>query len=102
MSLPQLSHLQAAVLDALGHRELSGRDLREALNQRRIKKDGPAFYQLMSRLEEAKLVEGHYDEKIVDGQRIKERRYILKGEGAKALQETAAFYSQITSSYELA
>jgi DNA-binding PadR family transcriptional regulator len=102
MSLPQLSHLQAAVLDALGPRELSGRELREALKQRKIKKDGPAFYQLMSRLEEAKLVEGYYDEKIVEGQRIKERRYILKGEGAKALRDTTSFYSNITLPHELA
>ena len=102
MSLPQLSHLQAAVLDALGPRELSGRELREALKKKKINKGGPGFYQLMSRLEEARLIEGHYDEKIVDGQRIKERRYILKGEGAKALRDISSFYSNLNFGHELA
>jgi DNA-binding PadR family transcriptional regulator len=102
MSLPQLSHLQIAVLDALGPRELSGRDLREELKKKKIKKDGPAFYQLMSRLEEAHFVAGHYDEKIVDGQRIKERRYSLLGEGAKALRDAGNFYSQFNFGHETA
>lgn len=92
MSLPPLSPLQYAVLEILGSRELSGREVREHLKTRKISKSGPAFYQLMSRLEDAKFVEGKYDEKIVAGQRIKERRYFLKGEGAKALNLTRDFY----------
>ncbi len=99
MSLPELSHLQIAVLDALGATELSGRELREALKQAKISKSGPAFYQLMSRLEDAKFVRGRYDEKVVHGQRIKERRYILTGEGAKALREAASFYTPIAARY---
>ena len=93
MSLPTLSHLQAAVLDSLGPREVSGRELRELLKSKKIKKSGPAFYQLMARLEDSKFVEGFYEDKVVEGQRIRERRYRLKGEGAKALMESRAFYT---------
>ena len=95
MSLPELSHLQIAILDSLGPKELSGRELREALKKNKISKSGPAFYQLMARLEDAKFVKGFYEEKIVEGQRIKERRYQMTGEGAKALTSAANFYSPI-------
>lgn len=100
MSLPELSHLQIAILDALGPREISGRELREALKKNKISKSGPAFYQLMARLEEAKFVKGSYEEKIVEGQRIKERRYQMTGEGAKALSNAANFYSSILRRHE--
>lgn len=94
MSLPKLSHLQAAVLDALGSREISGRQLRAILKSRNIKKSGPAFYQLMARLEDSEFVEGFYEDKIIEGQRIRERRYRLKGEGVSALQNLQRFYSE--------
>ena len=93
MSTPSLSHLQAAVLDSIGASDISGRDLRAALKKRKIKKSGPAFYQLMSRLEDAKFVTGRYEEKMVEGQRIKERKYQMTGEGEKALRESLSFYS---------
>lgn len=102
MSVPELSHLQIAVLDALGAKELSGRELREALKQRKISKSGPAFYQIMGRLEDAKFVAGRYDEKVIEGQRIKERRYLLTGEGSKALRNAVNFYTPITARYGLA
>ena len=102
MSTPELSHLQIAVLDALGAKELSGRELREALKKSKIVKSGPAFYQLMSRLEDAKYVKGRYEEKLVEGQRIKERHYTLTGEGEKALRGAMRFYSPIVTRYGLA
>ena len=67
ITLPPLTHLQFAVLDALGASETSGRELRARLREKGIKKSGPAFYQLMSRLEEAKYVKGWYTEEIIDG-----------------------------------
>lgn len=102
MSVPELSHLQIAVLDALGAKELSGRELREALKQSKISKSGPAFYQIMSRLEDAKFVAGRYDEKVIEGQRIKERRYQLTGEGSKALRNAVNFYTPITLRHGIA
>jgi hypothetical protein len=97
MDSPPLSALQFAVLDTLGTVELSGKQLRSNLAaERAIKKSGPSFYQLMARLEEAKLVEGRIDQKIVDGQIIKERFYKVTGEGCRAVQATARFYQSRT------
>lgn len=102
MSVPELSHLQIAVLDALGPKELSGRELRDALKAATIAKSGPAFYQIMARLEDAKFVKGWYDEKVIEGQRIRERRYSLTGEGEKALRNAMNFYTPIFARHGLA
>jgi DNA-binding PadR family transcriptional regulator len=102
MSVPELSHLQIAVLNALGPKELSGRELREALKTAKISKSGPAFYQIMARLEDAKFVNGRYEEKVVEGQRIRERRYNLTGEGANALRNAVSFYTPIFARHGLA
>ena len=91
-NIPELSHLQFAVLEALGSAELSGRDLRQKLTETGINKSGPAFYQMMARLEEAKFVKGWYDQKIIDAQIIKERRYKITSDGAKAVFDAYRFY----------
>src|SRR6266480_570479 len=97
MKLPTLTHLQFAVLDEIGAAKMSGRELRARLKKnRRINKSGPAFYQLMSRLEEAKYVEGWYDQKIIEGQLIKQRHYRMLGDGIRALNDTRKFYEQRT------
>jgi DNA-binding PadR family transcriptional regulator len=93
--LPQLSHLQVLVLECLGTRKCSGRELRRLLEEKGTKKSGPAFYQLMARLEEARFVEGEYSQKIVEGQIIKERHYRISAEGAKAMRSTFSFYDSI-------
>jgi DNA-binding PadR family transcriptional regulator len=92
MKLPQLSHLQVLVLESLGTRKISGRELRLLLMQSGTKKSGPAFYQLMGRLEEAGFVEGEYSQKIVEGQIIKERSYRVTGQGERAMRQTLQFY----------
>ena len=46
----------------------------------------------MARLEDARFVEGSYDEKVIDGQRIKERRYKITGQGIAAWEEVRDFY----------
>ena len=94
MSMPALSHLQFAVLDVMGAREVSGRDLRASLrSEKGVSKSGPAFYQLMARLEDANFVNGRYEEKVVEGQRIKERRYQLTGDGERARRKAILFYT---------
>jgi DNA-binding PadR family transcriptional regulator len=90
--LPELSHLQFAVLDVLGTTQKSGKELRRGLGDLGIKKSGPAFYQMMARLEEAKFVEGWYTQDIIDGQIIKERQYKMTGNGIYALNQTKKFY----------
>lgn len=94
MNIPELSHLQTLVLECLGPQKRSGRELRQLLAHTGVKKSGPAFYQLMARLEEAGLVEGEYSQKIVEGQIIKERWYRVTGQGARAAQRTLEFYSR--------
>jgi hypothetical protein len=91
-NLPPLSHLQFAVLQVVGASQMSGRDLRAGLRELGINKSGPAFYQLMARLEESKQVEGWYIQEIVDGQIIKERQYKITGSGVSALNRTKSFY----------
>jgi DNA-binding PadR family transcriptional regulator len=91
-TLPELSHLQFAVLEVLGTAQMSGKDLRTGLGELGIKKSGPAFYQMMARLEEAKFVEGWYIQEVVDGQIIKERQYKITGSGVRALNQTKSFY----------
>src|SRR5450755_2115646 len=92
--LPQLSHLQYAVLEQVGTDSVRGKDLRKRLSERGIKKSGPSFYQMMARLEEAKLIEGRYAQEIIAGQIIKERHYRIIANGTRALQRTQQFYQR--------
>jgi DNA-binding PadR family transcriptional regulator len=93
MPLPLLTHLQFLVLGLLmGCDERSGRYLREKLAESGALKTGPAFYQLMARLEDAGFVEGRYDQKVVNGQILKERCYRITGDGVAALEDVHDFY----------
>jgi DNA-binding PadR family transcriptional regulator len=91
-ALPPITHLQFLILDALTSDEQAGRDLRELLAGFGVKNSGPAFYQMMARLESSGLVEGWYDQKLVSGQNVKERRYRLTKQGERAVDATRAFY----------
>ncbi len=91
-NLPELSHLQFAVLDVLGTAQMSGKDLRTGLGELGINKSGPAFYQMMARMEDAKLVDGSYTQQVIDGQIIKQRQYKITGNGIRALNDTKQFY----------
>src|SRR6266404_4903821 len=90
--MPTITHLQFLILDALADGERSGQEVRDALKTARVRKSGPAFYQLMARLEDAKFVSGRYEQKTIDGQPIKQRRYKLLAGGLRALAETREFY----------
>lgn len=95
MSLPRLTPLQYAVLRILidapdGH---SGREIRRALAQLHgARKSGPAFYQLMSRLEQKQFLEGWYAEPMAEGQILRERHYRLLAEGREAMEEARSFF----------
>jgi DNA-binding PadR family transcriptional regulator len=91
-ALPPITHLQFLVLEALTEEEQAGRDLRALLATHAVKSSAPAFYQMMGRLEDTELVEGWYDQKLLGGQNVKERRYRLTRRGASALADTRAFY----------
>ncbi len=92
MPLPELTHLQFLVLSILLDGERSGREVRERSAEHDKRKSGPAFYQFMARLEDAGFVEGWYDQKVVDGQSIKERRYKITGGGLRAWEDVRDFY----------
>jgi DNA-binding PadR family transcriptional regulator len=92
MSLPELTHLQFLVLSILLDGEVAGRVLRERLADQGVNKTGPGFYQLMARLEEAKFVRGWYDQKVINGQVIKERRYEATPQGVAACDQAREFY----------
>jgi DNA-binding PadR family transcriptional regulator len=91
-SLPAVTHLQVLVLDAVNEGEQAGRELRDRLAAHGVRNSAPAFYQMMGRLEETGLVEGWYEQKLVEGQNVKERRYRITRRGERALAETRAFY----------
>ena len=80
---PPLTHLQYLVLGVLRTDEQPGRVLRQALAAYGVRRSGPAFYQLMARLERARLVEGWYEQVTVGDQAVTERRYRITREGAR-------------------
>jgi len=92
MKLPPLTHLQFAVLNEIGEATMSGRELRAQLKKQGIKKSGPAFYQLMARLEELKYVEGWYTQQIIDSQIIRQRHYRITTGGKNAYDKGRDFY----------
>ena len=100
MNLPELSHLQFAVLGILRGGEHKGRDLRRQLSQLRVRQTGPAFYQMMARLEEAGFIEGWYVQQVLDGQILKERHYRICMEGERAWRASRSFYLESIRSAE--
>lgn len=91
-SLPALTHLQYLVLSVLLADEQPGRVLRQALASYGIRRSAPAFYQLMSRLEKAKLVQGWYEQIVVRDQAVTERRYKITPEGLRLWTKAHRFY----------
>jgi hypothetical protein len=57
-----------------------------------VRRSAPAFYQMMSRLERDRLVEGWYESIVAGDQSVKERRYRITAPGAKAWARTREFY----------
>jgi len=94
-ALPALTHMQFLVLGILRNDELSGRALREVLAGYGIRRTGPAFYQLMARLEKDRLVEGWYEQTTVGDQAVTERRYRISADGKRRWNEARAFYEHV-------
>jgi DNA-binding PadR family transcriptional regulator len=93
MPIPKTTHTQFAVLSILQDEELWGRDVRTALKADGYSSTNASFYEMMDRMETSGFVEGRYEERDVLGQKFKERRYKITGEGIAAMNEVAAFYS---------
>lgn len=94
-ALPALTHLQYLVLGVLRSEEQPGRVLRSALAQYGVRRSAPAFYQLMSRLEKSRLVEGWYEQIVVGDQAVTERRYRITPEGGRLWRKAHAFYQEV-------
>jgi DNA-binding PadR family transcriptional regulator len=93
--LPALTHLQFLVLGILRAEEQRGRTLRDALAGYGIRRTGPAFYQLMARLEKDRLVDGWYEQITVGDQAVTERRYRITADGKKRWNDARAFYEHV-------
>lgn len=92
--LAPLTSLQFLILSTLVGGEQSGRAVRALIARHGVRRTAPAFYQMMARLERAKLVEGWYEQIIVGDQAVTERRYRLKPAGLRVWNETSAFYER--------
>ena len=93
--LPALTHMQFLVLGVLRNDELPGRALRDVLAGYGIRRTGPAFYQLMARLEKDRLVDGWYEQITVGDQAVTERRYRISADGKRRWNEARAFYDHV-------
>ena len=96
-ALPSLTHLQFLVLGVLRAEEQSGRAIRQVLAAYGVKRSGPAFYQLMARLERDGLIEGWYEAVVVGDQAVRERRYRITAAGTRAWRQTRAFYETVAA-----
>lgn len=95
--IPDSPHLQNSILGKLAEGgELPGHEIRDYLNQSKKRvRSGPAFYQLMARMEKSGLVKGWYAEIEVNGHVVRERRYKINAKGRRALTEAISFYERI-------
>ena len=92
MRVPRISHIQFVVLACLQGGAMTGKELRAALGGAGLRRSGPSFYQIMSRLEDANLVAGAYQQEVVAGQIVRERRYQITATGRRACRDTREFY----------
>ena len=96
-TLPVLTHLQFLVLGVLRGGGQPGRALRSALAAFGVRRTGPAFYQLMARMEKERLVDGWYEQITVNDQAVTERHYRITSEGTRRWNEARVFYEQVVA-----
>ena len=89
MGNPHYNFSQMATVDIIAkHGQINGVDLRRELAAEGVKKSGPAFFDMMMRLESAGLIRSWHDnETLVKGRRRRTKFYCLEGDGFRALQE---------------
>ena len=92
--LPKLSHIQFVILSELLSGPRLGREIRERLVEFGVRQGGPAFYQLMARMEDAGFVTGTYDQEIVESQIIRQRSYRVSIRGRTAWENARSFYAR--------
>ncbi len=92
MRVPKLSHIQFMILTLLQAEDASGKEIRDALRRSGVRRSGPGFYQIMSRMEDGGFVKGKYRQEIVDSQIIRERYYEITAVGRRACRDSRDFY----------
>ena len=97
-ALPSLTHLQFLVLGVLRNDTKPGRTVRKVLASYGVRRTGPAFYQLMARMEREALVEGWYEQITVGDQAVTERHYRITADGAREWKASQAFYERVARS----
>ncbi len=96
-----LTHLQFLVLGILLSGEQSGRTIRQVIADYGLHRSGPAFYQLMSRMERDGMVEGWYEQVQAHDQAVTERRYRATAAGSKLWTRSRAFYESVSQKVSL-
>ncbi len=102
MSLPKISHVQFAILAALIGGPMTGRELRKVLKEEGALRSGPAFYQLMARMEGGKLVKGTDERVEIKGYPVTQKRYRVLAGGRSAFSGTLAFINRRVGGLRLA
>lgn len=100
MAVPRLTHMQFLVIGIVAGGDRPGREIRSRLRDFGVRKGGPAFYQLMARLEDAGFVEGHYHQEVVEGQIIRQRHYRTSDAGLRAWEASRDFYTRAISTFD--
>ena len=96
MDVPQMTPLQALVVNILFEGELSSRRIQDEMDFLGVAMKMPLVYRLLGRLEMAEYIYGCYRQyQTPDGRTIRERHYRVSETGLKAWQETVAFYQKM-------
>lgn len=97
LPLPTVPHLQILILDILFSTEqVSGEEIRNELDAYGEKREGPAFYQLMARMEKSGLIQGQYKAFKWNKRVYREAFYSITDDGRKAYQTTWKFYANLS------
>ena len=71
---------------------VSGRSLHKELEANGAQMSRPAFYQLMMRLEDAKLLESWFERRESKGYVVRETHYRVTAPGRRAMETVRSFY----------
>ena len=86
------SHIQCLTLASIGTEEVTGNTLRARLLEAGIVSEGPAFYQMMKRLEADGLTVGRYAQVETSRQPVTIHCYTTTEKGRATLAAVVEFY----------
>ncbi len=96
MSLPEMTPLQALVVNILFQGERSSRQIQDELDFRGAPMKMPLVYRMLGRLELAEYVWARYRQyQTPDGRTIRERHYRVSEAGLTEWRATVGFYQKM-------